>query len=134
MKKDHAVLLIDNLDDGLNSLKKSLSRKYQTVIMAPDKEQALTIYRRHSFDIVIVALEMYKNEGYQIIDAINRFNPDQRILTYSAVPENPSSNVSCTVCTKSNRRHRIRKPIQLEDLYHEIEHFDSLTCREARSD
>jgi response regulator RpfG family c-di-GMP phosphodiesterase len=102
--------------------------------MATNKAEALALYRLHSVDIVIVALEMYKNEGYQIIDAIHDANPDQRILTYSAVPENPSSHVSCNVCSKSNRRHRIRKPVQLDELYNEIENFDALTCREDKTD
>ena len=132
MKQPLNLLLVDNLDDGLASLKKSLSRKYETVLLAHSKDEAIHLYSKHSFDIVIVALEMYKNEGYRTITAIHDAKPEQRILTYSEEPENPSSNISCEVCMQENRRHRIRKPIQLHELYHEIENFDTLTCREAQ--
>lgn len=130
--KPISLLLVDNQEDGLNILEKSLARSYQTVMMAFDKEEALSLFRQNSFDVVIVALEMDKNEGYETITAISNSNSQQRIITYSADPENPSSNVSCDVCTQNNRRHRIRKPIHLNELFEEIEKFDQLVCREAR--
>lgn len=132
MKKAFAVLLVDNLDDGLRSLQKSLERKYQTVRLAETKAEAVALYNLLPFDIVIVALEMYHEEGYEIINAIHAANPAQQILTYSAEPERPSSNVSCEQCKVNNLRHRIRKPIRLDELYEEIEHFDRHTCKEAK--
>lgn len=128
MKK--RLLLVDNLEDGLKKMESILKRRY-----AVERCENLTALKEAfepgKYDIVIVALEMYGEtgeEGYQCVDYMYHTSPDQRIITYSGEPERPSHEQGCEVCLKENRRHRLKKPILLKELYSEIENFDACCC------
>jgi len=125
------LLLVDNLDDGLQKMETLLKRRYSHVERCENLAALKQSFEAGKYDIVIVALEMYGEngeEGYQCVDYIYQSNPDQRIITYSSEPERPSHELGCEACLKANRRHRLKKPILLKELYNEIENFDSLCC------
>lgn len=127
------LLLVDNRKDGLKKMATLLQRRYEVVDLCEDFESLKKCFRPGKYDIAIVALEMDRDEGYQCVNYIYAQDPMQRIVTYSAEPEHPSHGAGCAVCLKENRRHRIRKPIMLNELYEEIEQFDERSCSFAET-
>ncbi len=132
-KKQIRLLLVDNQNDGLKKMATVLRRRYREVILCENLEMLTRMYASERYDIVIVALEMDDNEGYQCVDHIYSRSPSQRIITYSAEPDHPSHGRGCPACLAENRRHRIRKPVVLKELYSEIEEFDQKSCSFAQT-
>jgi DNA-binding NtrC family response regulator len=127
------LLLADNQKDGLKKMETLLKRRYEKVDLCEDLASVKECFVAGKYDIAIVALEMDWNEGYQSVEYIYAQDPGQRIITYSAEPEQPSHGEGCAVCLEENRRHRIRKPILLKELYEEIEQFDEKKCSFAET-
>lgn len=127
-KKSINLLLVDNRSDGLKKMAALLERHYEQVDLCEDLAAVEKCFEAGKYDIVIVALEMDKDEGYRSVNYIYGKAPEQRIITYSAEPEHPSHGAGCEVCLAENRRHRIKKPIILKELYDEIEKFDEKRC------
>lgn len=126
-----SILLVDNLEDGLKQLSQSLTRRYTTVDICDSFDALKSFYAPDKYDIVIIALEMFDEGGYKSVDHVSTLSPVQRIITYSAEPERPSHGKGCEVCLKENKRHRIVKPINLRELYDQIENFDNHCCMYA---
>ena len=131
--KEYRLLLVDNQNDGLKTMESVLKRRYTHVDLCENLESLKHNFLPGKYDMVIVALEMDENEGYKCIDYIAQSDPGQRIITYSAEPEQPSHGQGCEVCLRENRRHRIQKPVLLKELYCEIENFDALYCTFAET-
>lgn len=132
-KKALRILLIDNQKDGLSKLAVVLKRRYELVKLCEGLDDVITCFRPGKYDIVIVALEMDSDEGYRCVDYIYSQDRTQRIVTYSSEPEHPSHGEGCPVCMKENRRHRIKKPVILHELFDEIEEFDNKSCSFAET-
>lgn len=126
--KSIRLLLVDNRDDGLKKMETVLKRRYESVDLCDDLAGVKKYFAPGKYDIAIIALEMDRDEGYACVDYIYGQDSTQRIVTYSSEPEHPSHGAGCEICLKENRRHRIKKPIMLHELYEEIEQFDEKSC------
>ena len=127
-KKALRLLLVDNLKDGLKKMAAMMKRRYTHVDLCESLEDAQKYFQPGKYNIVVVALEMDQDEGYRCVDYVYSLEPGQRIVTYSSEPDHPSHGGGCPVCLKENRRHRIKKPVMLQELFEEIESFDSKRC------
>jgi CheY-like chemotaxis protein len=132
-RKPIRLFLVDNLEDGLKTLAEMLRRRYEAVDVCESMQEALERYESGRYDVVIVSLEMDRDEGYRTINAVYDKNPDQRFITYSEEPDHPSNEAGCKVCLEQNRRHRIKKPVVIQELYDEIEKFDMHHCMFAKT-
>ena len=132
-KKTMRILLVDNQNDGLKKMASMLRRRYTEIDLCEDMKDVKASFFPDRYDIVIIALEMDKNEGYHCVDYIYSISPRQRIVTYSSEPDHPSHGAGCPVCMKENRRHRIKKPVMLPELFDEIENFDEKICSFAET-
>ncbi|MEY4386031.1 MAG: hypothetical protein RLY20_1314 [Verrucomicrobiota bacterium] len=81
------VLVVDDEPYVCDALKMLLALDGHKVATASNGEEALTVYGRECFDLVITDYSMPVMKGDELAKTIKSRNPDQRILMVSAYVE-----------------------------------------------
>ena len=103
------ILLVDDQQSVREAISLLLSLDNHTVIEAGDGAQALEIFRRDQFDLVITDFEMPNMKGNELATRIKQLSPAQPILMITAYAERVGdSNNPVDVL--------LNKPFQLQDL------------------
>jgi len=86
MKDRLKVLLVDEEADLLKILAIVLRQHGFTVKTAAGASEALKIYSRESFDLLVIELNMSGMSGIRLINRIRAINPVQKIVAISVHP------------------------------------------------
>ena len=79
-KKPHRILIVDDEEDLVWALARSLGDEGYEVLTAYDGVQALATARRHHFDLIILDVVMPKVDGFQVCREL------RQIRAFSSVP------------------------------------------------
>ena len=103
------ILLVDDQPSVREAISLLLSLDEHTVIEAGDGVEALDVFGREQFDLVITDFEMPNMKGNELARRIKQFSPAQPIVMVTAYAERlgDSSNPVDAL---------LNKPFQLEDL------------------
>jgi signal transduction histidine kinase len=76
----HTILLIDDQEEILTSVRLLLEREGHQVLTALDGEEGMRLFRQHKVDLVIVDYFMPQMTGEEVVRAIRQLDSDVQIL------------------------------------------------------
>ena len=82
--RDKKVLYVENDAEVLSNISQMLSNFFDTIYTASDGLEALSIYREHDIDILIVDIEMPRLSGIDLIKQIRRDDSETLAIIISA--------------------------------------------------
>jgi len=115
MKKDAqklSILIVDDEEDILNVLKLILTKEGYQVDTALDGKQALQLFRKNSYDIVLTDLRMPEMDGIELLERIKEIRPETEVLIMTAY----ASVESAVLAMKKGAADYIVKPFLNEDV------------------
>jgi len=82
---NRSILVVDDEKDMLLLLKRSLEPDLKChVTIASSAEEALKIYHKHHFDLVLTDIKMPGMNGLELLEIIKRDSPDQTVIMMTA--------------------------------------------------
>jgi DNA-binding NtrC family response regulator len=115
MKKESqklSILIVDDEEDILNVLKLILTKEGYQVDTALDGKQALQLFRKNSYDIVLTDLKMPEIDGMELLERIKEIRPETEVLIMTAY----ASVESAVLAMKKGAADYIVKPFLNEDV------------------
>jgi DNA-binding NtrC family response regulator len=115
MKKEAqklSILIVDDEEDILNVLKLILTKEGYQVDTALDGKQALQLFRKKSYDIVLTDLRMPEMDGMELLERIKEIRPETEVLIMTAY----ASVESAVLAMKKGAADYIVKPFLNEDV------------------
>ena len=115
MKKETqklSILIVDDEEDILNVLKLILTKEGYQVDTALDGKQALQLFRKNSYDIVLTDLRMPEMDGMELLERIKEIRPETEVLIMTAY----ASVDSAVLAMKKGAADYIVKPFLNEDV------------------
>lgn len=88
-KKNFSILYVEDEAMIRKPMQNLMQRLCKDVISASDGAEALEIYQRQVFNIVITDLHMPNMNGVELIKNIRRINPNQIIIVITAYRDGP---------------------------------------------
>lgn len=87
MKDDIRILLVD--DNEINSLFAGIMFTKLGILfdIANSKEQAITHIKEHDYHVVLLDIQMPKDDGYSVAKAIREVNSKLPIIAFTSLPE-----------------------------------------------
>ena len=85
MYETRSILVVDDDRDLREFLTTLLAGEGYTVFSATDEEQALSLFRANTIDLVIVDLLMPRINGVSLLKAMKKDKPEVRSIIYSAI-------------------------------------------------
>ncbi len=73
--KRHTVMLVDDEESILNSLRRLLRAKPYDLLLATSGAQALTLFEQHAIDLIICDARMPFMDGPTLLREVHRRNP-----------------------------------------------------------
>ena len=107
-----SVLIVDDEEDILNILKFILTKEGYQVDTALDGKQALQLFKKGSYDIVLTDLRMPEMDGIELLERIKEIRPETEVLIMTAY----ASIESAVLAMKKGAADYIVKPFLNEDV------------------
>jgi len=107
-----SILIVDDEEDILNILKLILTKEGYQVDTALDGKQALQLFRKKSYDIVLTDLRMPEMDGMELLERIKEIRPETEVLIMTAY----ASVDSAVLAMKKGAADYIVKPFLNEDV------------------
>lgn len=106
------VLVVDDEDNYLSLLSKTLTKEGYRVETASGGAGALQIVRTTPCDLALIDLKMSPMTGLELLEAMREVTPTTKILIYTAYPSPETSKLSYLKGALAY----LPKPLDLEDL------------------
>lgn len=89
IEKNALILVVDDNEMNRDMLSRRLQRQKYEVIVAIDGEQALTVIKEHSFDLVLLDIMMPTLSGYEVLERLKSDDETRHIpvIMISAVDD-----------------------------------------------
>ena len=107
---DKKILVVDDDQDGLQLLDFALQSKGWDVAVASLGSEALELFRKDAFDLVLLDLRLPDIDGLEVMTQIKEISPDIEVIIISGY----SSVDKAVEATKEGAFYFIEKPIDLE--------------------
>ena len=115
--KKLSILIIDDEESQLLSLKSFLSRRNFDVVTANDGESGFNKLKEQLFDVVLTDFRMPKWDGYTVLKNIKELNPEIDVVVMTAF----GSVEDAVKIMKSGAYDYLSKPIELDELENLLE-------------
>ena len=102
--KSKTVLFVEDEDLLRDAIAKFLGRRCKEVYVASNGKEGLKAYKKHKPDLVITDIEMPRMNGIELIDEIEKLDPDNPTIIVSAYNDDAHND--------SRAYSRIIKPIE----------------------
>lgn len=106
------ILIVDDEEELLNSIKRSLEVREFNVTAVNRGEKAIEIALKESFDIALVDLKMPGMDGEETLKALKKEHPWMEIVILTG----HGSVNSAVSCTMSGAYRYLQKPCSLDEL------------------
>jgi CheY-like chemotaxis protein len=106
------ILVVDDEPGVCESLKMLLDFDGHTIETAANGQQALALYQKDKFDVVITDYEMPMMKGTELAEQIKKINPKQPVVMITAYAE----MLSASGKPLTGVDHLVSKPFLLENL------------------
>ena len=117
MSERTSILIADDDREITSTLNEFLSGEEYSVKIANDGEEAISLLRSETFQIVILDLKMPKVDGFKILHLIKRVYKGTKVIVLTAYAD--LKNV--TKCRELGADDVIEKPYEMGDLFDSIE-------------
>ena len=107
-----SILVVDDDRELVETITSSLKRLGFNPTPAYNGEEALSIYERENFEIVITDIQMPKRDGMELLKAIKERNEEAIVLVITGY----GTIRSAVEAIKAGAFDFIQKPFQLEEL------------------
>lgn len=115
--KKLTVLLIDDEDAQLQSLKSFLARRDYEVLTSLDGKDGLAKIENNHVDVVLTDFRMPNMDGYTVLGKVKEFNPDIDVIVMTAY----GSVEDAVNIMKTGAYDYLSKPIDLDELENMLE-------------
>ena len=109
------ILLVDDDDHVRRPVQMNLTRTGHQVTEARNGREAMDIYRREQFDVVITDLIMPEQEGLETIQQLKRQNPKVKVIAISGGGR-LSANNYLQLAERLGAQRTLAKPFTTEEL------------------
>lgn len=110
--KNLTLLLAEDHDELRENTANILQNFFQSVDAVSNGEEALSLYSKKRYDIILTDLRMPRVDGINLVEAIYEQNPQQKVIVLSAHDESkyliPLLNLGV--------EHYIKKPLDFQEL------------------
>jgi two-component system NtrC family response regulator len=107
-----SILLVDDEESILTSIKSFLSRRGHTLLTATDGEEGIEIVRDNAIDLVLTDYRMPKKNGLEVLKEVKKINPNIDVVVITAF-----GNLDDAVGIMKNGAYDyLTKPIDLDEL------------------
>ncbi len=113
------ILLVDDDDHVRRPVQMNLTRNGHEVVEARNGREAIDIYRRETFDVVITDLIMPEQEGLETIQQLRKHNPKVKIIAVSGGGR-LSANNYLQLAERLGAQRTLSKPFTTEELVRAI--------------
>lgn len=110
------ILIVDDETNSRRGLKRLLSNKYPSILLASDGQVAIDILQKESIDLVLLDLNMPNKTGIDVLSYIKH----NRLNTLSIVISGETCVDRVTEAIKLGAHDYLRKPYCFEELQHTI--------------
>lgn len=77
------VLVVDDSQRDLQSLLMALKEKDYVIYQTGNKSDVLSLYQNKDIDVTLVALQVSKFSGFEVLSMLKSFDPDSKIILYT---------------------------------------------------
>lgn len=74
--KTSNIMIVDDTKEVLSAFKRELKDESYSVFFADNGDEALSLISEKPFKVVISDVKMRKMDGFELLDRINKLNPD----------------------------------------------------------
>jgi DNA-binding NtrC family response regulator len=107
------ILIVDDDNDSLNAMQFALYQLGHVLKLSKDPEEALELYKKEDFDIVVTDMRMPKMNGIELLIAVRNHNENARVIIVTAY-----GDLDTAIQAINNRAFGfLSKPISIEKLY-----------------
>ena len=117
MSEPIRVLLVDDEESYVETLKKRLTRRGLTVFAAGGGEAALEILAANPVDVVLLDVKMPGMDGMEALSRIKQAHPDVEVIMLTG-----HANVDVAIRgMEQGAFDYLMKPAEMDDLYYKIQ-------------
>ena len=112
MKRQHSILVIDDEEQMLDSLRLNLQQAGYSVSTARSGEEALALFDGGNFDLVLCDLQLPEMHGMDVLKNLKEKAASTEVIIISAY----GSIENAVEATKSGAFHFVEKPFEFDEL------------------
>lgn len=112
MKRQHNILVIDDEEQMLDSLRLNLQQTGYSVSTAASGEEGLALFDASDFDLVLCDLQLPDKPGMEVLRKLKERNPAIEVIIISAY----GSIENAVEATKAGAFHFVEKPFEFDEL------------------
>src|SRR6185503_12423363 len=112
MKRQHSILVIDDEEQMLDSLRLNLQQAGYSVSTARSGEEALALFDGGNFDLVLCDLQLPEMHGMDVLKKLKEKAASTEVIIISAY----GSIENAVEATKSGAFHFVEKPFEFDEL------------------
>jgi DNA-binding NtrC family response regulator len=116
------ILVLDDVLDAVNLLKRILEKKGHQVVGFTDEEEAIAHVRNHKIDLAILDIKLKKLNGVQVLEELKKIDSQVRVMMLTGYPTLQSAKAALMM----GAREYCVKPIDKEEFEEKVE--KALSC------
>jgi DNA-binding NtrC family response regulator len=106
------ILVLDDVLDAVNLIKRILERKGYQVITFTEEEGAIDFVEKNRVDLAILDIKLKKMSGVEVLEEIKKRSPDTRVMMLTGYPTIETARE----CLKLGAGEYCVKPIDKDEL------------------
>ncbi|HSB10745.1 MAG TPA: sigma-54 dependent transcriptional regulator [Blastocatellia bacterium] len=112
MKRQHSILVIDDEEQMLDSLRLNLQQAGYSVSTAKRGDEALALFDSGNFDLVLCDLQLPEMHGMDVLKSLKERDASTEVIIISAY----GSIENAVEATKAGAFHFVEKPFEFDEL------------------
>jgi DNA-binding NtrC family response regulator len=111
------ILVLDDVLDAVNLLKRILEKKGHQVVGFTDEEEAIAHVKNHKIDLAILDIKLKKLNGVQVLEELKKIDSQVRVMMLTGYPTLQSAKAALMM----GAREYCVKPIDKEEFEEKVE-------------
>ena len=111
------ILVLDDVEDAGNLIKRILKSKGHTVLTFTDEEEALNTLIPGKIDLAILDMKLKKMTGIEVLEELKKRSPSTRVIMLTGYPTIETARQS----VKLGAQEYCVKPIDKQELEEKVE-------------
>lgn len=111
------VLVLDDVHDAVQMVKKILERKGHEVVGFTDEDEALTYASNNPVDLAILDIKLRKMTGVEVLEMLRTIHPELKVIMLTGYPTLETAREAVRLGAKEY----CVKPIEKEELEQKVE-------------
>ena len=111
------ILVLDDVEDAANLIKRILTSKGHTVLTFTDEEEALDALVSEKIDLAILDMKLKKMTGIEVLEELKKRSPSTRVIMLTGYPTIETARQS----VKLGAQEYCVKPIDKQELEEKVE-------------